>query len=162
MINKEILKSLIDPKNPTKALEYLEQNMTEKDLIEWLTKRIIDQKDNEVVQIPLPLIFHIFMDYIQDICEKPYNPFPIVENKKSFDIFDLTFYNYNDLTVEKWSKVYFKLLIQGIIKKNNGLAKKFDFSVNLYYPKNECQLVDFFDPGNYIVDINEFLSKKEK
>lgn len=161
MIDNKVLQSLIDPKNPYKALEYLEENMTEEDLVQWLTKRILEQKDNEIVEIPLPLMFNIFMEYIQDICKKPYDIFPIEIDKSPSDIFDLEFYNYNDLTTEKWSKLYFKLLIQGIIKKNNGLAKKFDFYANLYNSKNKCSIVDFFDPIKFLMDINEFLSKKE-
>lgn len=69
MIDNKVLQSLIDPKNPYKALEYLEENMTEEDLVQWLTKRILEQKDNEIVEIPLPLMFNIFMEYIQDICK---------------------------------------------------------------------------------------------
>ena len=120
MIDNKVLQSLIDPKSPYKALEYLEENMTEEDLAQWLTKKILEQKDNEIIEIPLPLMFNIFMEYIQDICKKPYDIFPIEIDKSPSDIFDLEFYNYNDLPSEKWSNLYFKLLIQGIIKKNSG------------------------------------------
>lgn len=161
MIDNKVLQSLIDPKNPYKALEYIEENMTEEDLVQWLTKKILEQKDNEIIEIPLPLMFNIFMEYIQDICKEPYDIFPIEIDKSPFDIFDLTFYNYNNLTTEKWSKLYFKLLIQGIVKKNNGSAKKFNFYANLYNSKNKCSIVDFFDPIKFLMDINEFLSKKE-
>lgn len=64
MINKIVLQSLVDPKDPNKALEYLEQNITEKEYLDWLTKRIIEQKDNEVIKLPLTIMFVIFMDYI--------------------------------------------------------------------------------------------------
>lgn len=42
MIDNKVLQSLIDPKNPYEALEYLEENMTEEDLIQWLTKKILE------------------------------------------------------------------------------------------------------------------------
>lgn len=42
MIDNIILQSLIDPKSPYKALEYLEENMTEEDLAQWLTKKILE------------------------------------------------------------------------------------------------------------------------
>lgn len=41
MINKIILRSLVDPEDPNKALEYLEKNMTEKEYIDWITKKNI-------------------------------------------------------------------------------------------------------------------------
>lgn len=166
MIDHNILKSLIDPKNPTKALEYLGKNMTEEDFIEWITKKIIEQKNSELIKIPVPLMYNIFMTYIQDVCKEPYGYFPMEINGSSFDIFDLTFYNYNDLTTKKWDRIYFKLLIQDIIKKNNGSAKKFDFFINLYYEKNrynnsDPSVIDFFAPTIFVVGINEFFVVKE-
>lgn len=44
MINKIILKSLVDPEDPNKALEYLEQNMTETEYINWITKKLSNKK----------------------------------------------------------------------------------------------------------------------
>lgn len=44
MINKIILKSLVDPKDPDRALQYLEENMTEKEYVNWITKKLSNKK----------------------------------------------------------------------------------------------------------------------
>ena len=44
MINKIILMSLINHEDPDKALEYLSDNMTENEFIDWISKKITEQK----------------------------------------------------------------------------------------------------------------------
>ena len=159
MINKIILKSLIDPDNPDKALEYLEQNMTEKEYIDWITEKIIDQKDNEVIKLPITIMFNIFMDYIQDVCQEPYDIFKDhFEDNEPVDIYSK---DYSEvLNNQKWSKEYFFNLIQDILEKHNGSAKKFKFTGNLYSEKKDNNMVDLFLPEK-LVDIDDFVFAKE-
>ena len=159
MINKIILKSLVDPDNPDKALEYLEQNMTETEYINWITKKIIDQKDNEVIKLPITIMFNTFMDYIQDTCQEPYTIFKDhFEDKKPFDIYSKNYLEI--LNNQKWSKEYFFSLIQDILKKHNGSAKEFKFTGNLYSEKKDAGIVDLFLPEE-LVDIDDFVFAKE-
>lgn len=159
MINKIILKSLVDLDNPDKALEYLEQNMTEKEYINWITEKIIDQKNNEVIKLPITIMFNIFMDYIQDTCQEPYVIFKDhFKDKKPFDIYSKNYLEI--LNNQKWSKEYFLSLIQDILKKHNGSAKKFNFTGNLYSEKKDANMADLFLPEE-LVDINDFVFAKE-
>jgi hypothetical protein len=159
MINKIILKSLIDPDNPDKALEYLEQNMTEKEYIDWITEKIIDQKDNEVIKLPITIMFNIFMDYIQDACQEPYDIFK--DHFEDNEPVNIYFKDYSEvLNNQKWSKEYFFSLTQDILKKHNGSAKKFKFTGNLYAEKKDTDMVDLFLPEK-LVDIDDFVFAKE-
>lgn len=135
MINKIVLKSLIDPEDPNKALEYLEKNMTEKEYVDWITQKIIEQKDNEMIRIPILTMFNIFMDYIQDTCGQPYDLFEdVLRDQNSINIYDEEFSNI--LVDEKWNCRYYLSLIQHLLKKYNGSAKKFIMSGNFYCTKN--------------------------
>lgn len=159
MINKIVLQSLVDLKNPNKALEYLEQNMTEKEYIDWITKKIIEQKDNEIIKLSIPTMFNVFMDYIQNTCQEPYIIFKDhFENIEPIDIYYKKFPKI--LNDKKWTKEYFFSLIQDILKKHNGSAKKFNFTGNLYIEKKNADVIEFFVPEEY-VNIDEFVFAKE-
>lgn len=155
MIDNMILKSLIDTEDPSKALEYLEQNMTEKEYLEWLTKRIIEQKDNEVIKLPLTIMFIIFMDYIQDICGEPYR---IYEDCLYDNVLDLP--KETNLNNEKWNIEFFMSFVNEILNKNNGSAKKIKFTSNLYTP-NDKPIEDKIIYPNKLVGIDNFVFAKE-
>lgn len=155
MIDNEILKSLMDPENPGKALEYLEQNMTEKEYLNWLTKRIVEQKDNEVIKLPLTIMFITFMDYIQDICEEPYS---VYEDCLYDNILDLP--KEANLDNEKWNIDFFISLVNEILNKNNGSATKIKFTSNLYTPKNKPIEDEIIYPDK-LVGIDDFVFAKE-
>lgn len=159
MINKIILKSLVDPKDPDRALQYLEENMTEKEYINWITEKIIKQKDNEVIKIPIIIMFNIFMDYIQDTCDQPYNLFEdSLCNEKPVNIYDEEFHNV--LINEKWNFRYYLSLIQDLLKKHNGSAKKFILSGNFYTIKTDDDVVDLILSDD-LTTIEEFNFAKE-
>lgn len=159
MINKIILQSLIDPESPDKALEYLEQNMTEKEYINWITEKIIKQKDNEIIKFSIPTMFNVFMDYIQDTCQEPYVLFKDhFEDKEPIDIYSKKYLKVLD--DKKWNKDYFFSLIQDILKKYNGSAKKFRFTGNIYAEKKDAEEIDVFIPEEFI-SIDEFVFAKE-
>lgn len=159
MINKIILQSLVDPENPNKALEYLEQNMTEKEYIDWIIEKIVEQKDSEIIKFSIPTMFNVFMDYIQDTCQKPYSIFKDhFENLEPVNIYYKKFPEV--LNNKKWSKEYFFSLIQDTLKKHNGSAKKFNFTGNLYTEKKNSNVVDFFVPEEY-TNIDDFIFAKE-
>lgn len=155
MIDNEILKSLVDPENPSKALEYLEQNMTEKEYLDWLTEIIIKQKDNEVIKLPLTIMFVTFMDYIQDICKEPYT---VYEDCLYGNILDLP--KEADLNNEKWNIDFFISLVNEILDKNNGSATKIKFTSNLYTPKNK-PIEDKIIYPDKLVGIDDFVFAKE-
>ena len=155
MINKIVLQSLIDPENPTKALEYLKQNMTEKEYLDWLTKRIIKQKDNEVIKLPLTIMFVVFMDYIQDVCEEPYR---IYEDCLYDNVLDLP--KETNLNNEKWNIEFFMSFVNEILNKNNGSAKKIKFTSNLYTPKDK-PIEDKIIYPDKLVGIDNFVFAKE-
>lgn len=159
MINKIILKSLVDPKDPDRALQYLEKNMTEKEYIDWITKKIIDQKDNEIIKIPTLIMFNIFMDYIQDICGQPYDLFEdVLRDQSSINIYDEEFPEI--LIDEKWNYKYYLSLIQHLLKKYNGSAKKFILSANFYCIKNNKVEADVILSDDFTI-IEEFDFAKE-
>lgn len=159
MINKIILRSLVDPEDPNKALEYLEKNMTEKEYIDWITKKIIEQKDNEMIRIPTIIMFNMFMDYIQDTCGQPYDLFEdALCNAKSIDIYDEEFSNI--LVDEKWNCRYYLSLIQHLLKKYNGSTKKFIMSGNFYAVKTNTEEIDVILSDDFTT-IEEFDFAKE-
>lgn len=159
MINKIILRSLVDPEDPNKALEYLEKNMTEKEYIDWITKKIIEQKDNEMIKIPTIIMFNMFMDYIQDTCGQPYDLFEdALCNARSIDIYDEEFSNI--LVDEKWNCRYYLSLIQHLLKKYNGSAKKFIMSENFYAVKTNTEEIDVILSDDFTT-IEEFDFVKE-
>ena len=159
MINKIILKSLVDPEDPNKALEYLEQNMTETEYINWITKKIIEQKDNEMIKIPTIIMFNMFMDYIQDTCGQTYDLFEdALCNERSIDIYDEEFSNI--LVDEKWNCRYYLSLIQYLLKKYNGSAKKFIMSGNFYAVKTDTEKIDVILSDDFTT-IEEFDFAKE-
>lgn len=159
MINKIILKSLVDPKDPDRALQYLEKNMTEKEYIDWITKKIIDQKDNEIIKIPTLIMFNIFMDYIQDICGQPYDLFEdVLRDQSSINIYDEEFPEI--LIDEKWNYKYYLSLIQHLLKKYNGSAKKFIMSGNFYAVKTDTEEIDVILSDDFTT-IEEFDFAKE-
>lgn len=74
MINKDDLAKLIDPKSPSKALNYLEKHMTQSEFLEWLFTTIEKQKDNpdKKISVPIDLVGSIFLQYIQENFDSPY------------------------------------------------------------------------------------------
>ena len=157
MINKIILISLIDPEDPDKALEYLSDNMTENEFIDWISRKITEQKNNKSIKIPIPIMFNIFMEYIQDICNNPYSSYKSnYSYKKYADLNKST----NKLTDEKFGLKYFINLTNTILKEHDGNAKKLRLSVNFYGPKNSKNEIDIFVP-NESIDLTNFIFAKE-
>ena len=57
--NLEELKKRIDPKNPQAALDYLGETITRNQIYIYIVNKIIEQKDNEVVYLPMPTIYNL-------------------------------------------------------------------------------------------------------
>lgn len=157
MINKIILMSLINPVDPDKALEYLSDNMTEQEFIDWITTKIIEQKDNEYIKIPVPIMFNIFMEYIQDICNSPYSTYT---TNYSCNMYADLKKSTKNLTNEKFGLKYFINLSNSILQEYNGSAQKFKLFTNFYGPKNSENEIDIFLP-DVSIDLVDFIFTKE-
>lgn len=112
MIDKEALRKLVDPKSPAKAIEYLEKHMTQENFFEWLFNKITKQKNNEdkIIRVPTDLIGTIFLQYIQDNFDEPYEEIrdespnliefspadiPDINGKKSLSDFQFKYFKEN-------------------------------------------------------------------
>ena len=123
------------------------------------SKKIIEQKDNEMIKIPTIIMFNMFMDYIQDTCGQPYDLFEdALCNERSVDIYDEEFSNI--LVDEKWNCRYYLSLIQYLLKKYNGSAKKFIMSGNFYAVKTDTEKIDVILSDDFTT-IEEFDFAKE-
>ena len=89
MIDLNKLKKCIDLNNPNKALEYLENNMTKHELYMYIVNKIIDQKNNDCVCIPMPTVYNLFMSFIQDKCDEPFYVLSPFYSKKEGCIYDM-------------------------------------------------------------------------
>jgi len=53
----------------------------------YIVNKIIDQKNNDYVCIPMPTVYNLFMSFIQDTCNEPYKLIEeIIEKKALIDI----------------------------------------------------------------------------
>ena len=81
------LKEAIDPKDPKKALKYLGETITREQMYTYIVNKIIDQKDNECIYMPMPTIYNLFMSFIQDMCDEPYKLLSdIIQEKPNLEI----------------------------------------------------------------------------
>lgn len=61
----EELKKAIDPKDPKKAIKYLGETITREQMYTYIVNKIIDQKDNTCVFLPMPTMYNLFMSFIK-------------------------------------------------------------------------------------------------
>ena len=78
--------------------------------------------------------------------------------KKPVNIYDEEFHNV--LINEKWNFRYYLSLIQDLLKKHNGSAKKFILSGNFYTIKTDDDVVDLILSDD-LTTIEEFNFAKE-
>lgn len=154
MIDKIILQSLIDPKSPYKALEYLEKNMTQKEFFDWLIEYINKQKNNEnkIIEIPIDIVGIVFLQYIQDNFNKPYGE---IKN----DLSNLIKFSPADINEEKLFEDFYKTLNKDDYWYQNILQYllkvfapdcKIIVNTTLFYEKGKNQLSSIFCPESII------------
>lgn len=135
MVDLNEFKKYIEPDDPYKALEYLENNMTRHEVYMYIVNKIISQKDNECVYIPLPTIYNLFMSFIQDIYNEPYKLLEEAIEKKeqidvkiSDDLKNMNLKNFDDFRKKfigtEFERRWIILFVRYILYLNKGSAKK--------------------------------------
>ena len=108
MFDKEVLKSKVD-QNLQFALQYLNSTMTSEELYDYLENYIKNVKD-EIVYLPIPPKFVIFMHIIELECNIPYtisankemvNEFVLCDEHHSYSF---KLYDFYDKTIKKYNK----------------------------------------------------------
>lgn len=108
MFNKEKLKSKVT-KNLQFALQYLNSTMTSEELYNYLENYIKNVED-EIVYLPIPPKFVIFMHIIELECNMPYtisankemvNEFVLCDKHHSYSF---KLYDFYDKTIKKYNK----------------------------------------------------------
>ena len=184
------LKEAIDPKDPKKALKYLGETITREQMYTYIVNKIIDQKDNECVYMPMPTIYNLFMSFIQDMCDEPYKLLSdIIQEKPNLEIKKLkeletkeveivgpvAKYLLNKFNLEDYDDFrkkyidtdfeyrWYPLFVKYILEKNNGTAKKFELLSPFYAPKNSTSDYDLFAPEDFeVIDDYQFADERDK
>lgn len=124
MFDKEVLKSKVN-QNLQFALQYLNSTMTSKELYDYL-KNYIKNVEDEIVYLPIPPKFVIFMHIIELECNMPYT---ISANKEMVNEFILSdknhsylfkLYDFYDKIIKKYNKKNKFFTYIGIIHDHNG------------------------------------------
>lgn len=124
MFDKEVLKSKVK-QNLQFALQYLNSTMTSEELYNYLENYIKNVK-NEIVYLPIPPKFVIFMHIIELECNMPYtinankemvNEFILSDKNHSY-LFKL--YDFYDKIIKKYNKKNKFFTYIGIIHDHNG------------------------------------------
>lgn len=124
MFDKEILKSKVN-QNLQFALQYLNSKMTSEELYDYLENYIKNVED-EIVYLPIPPKFVIFMHIIELECNIPYT---ISANKEMVNEFILSdknhsylfkLYDFYDKIIKKYNKKNKFFTYIGIIHDHNG------------------------------------------
>lgn len=124
MFDKEVLKSKVD-QNLQFALQYLNSTMTSEELYDYLENYIKNVKD-EIVYLPIPPKFVIFMHIIELECNIPYtisankemvNEFVLCDEHHSYSF---KLYDFYDKTIKKYNKKNKFFTYVGIIHDHNN------------------------------------------
>lgn len=170
MIDLNELKKYIDPNNPYKALEYLENNMTKHEVYMYIVNKVINQKDNSCVYIPMSTIYNLFMSFIQDKYNSPYKLLeeaiqekPLISSKlpdnlknirlKRLDDFRKMFIGTED--EYKWIVNFTKY----ILNINKGKAKNIQI-LSPFYSKKEGCMYDMFTYKIDVIDDFKFADER--
>ena len=170
MIDLNKLKKCIDLDNSNKALEYLENNITRHELYMYIVNKIIDQKNNDCVCIPMPTVYNLFMSFIQDKCDEPYKLLeeaiqekPLISSKlpdnlknirlKRLDDFRKMFIGTED--EYKWIVNFTKY----ILNINKGKAKNIQI-LSPFYSKKEGCMYDMFTYKIDVIDDFKFADER--
>lgn len=186
--NLEELKKRIDPKNPQAALDYLGETITRNQIYIYIVNKIIEQKDNEVVYLPMPTIYNLFMSFIQDTCDSPYKLLSdIIQEKPRIEIEKLkqvkvqeveavdsvTQYLLNKYNIEDYDDFrkkyidtdyeyrWWPMFIRHILETHNGTAKNFELLSPFYAPKDSTSDYDLFPPNDFeVIDDYKFADER--
>lgn len=163
MIDLNKLKRCIDLNNPNKALEYLENNMTKHEMYMYIINKVISQKNNNCIYIPLPTVYNTFMSFIQDKCNEPYMLIEDITYKKeqidieiSDELKNIKLQYLDDFRKNfigtKFERYWIILFVQYILYLNKGTSKKIELLSPFYSIKNGCLLSMFVYKFNLIND----------
>lgn len=170
MIDLNKLKKCIDLDNPNKALEYLENNITKHELYMYIVNKIIDQKNNDCVCIPMPTVYNLFMSYIQDKCNEPYKLLeevieekPLIDVKLSNNLKNLRLKNLDDFRKkfigtedeQRWIIDFTRY----ILYINKGKAK-YIYILSPFYSKKERSVYDMFIYKTDFIDDFKFVNER--
>jgi hypothetical protein len=170
MIDLNKLKKCIDLDNPNKALEYLENNITKHELYMYIVNKIIDQKNNDCVCIPMPTVYNLFMSYIQDKCNEPYKLLeevieekPLIDVKLSNNLKNLRLKNLDDFRKKfigtedehRWIIDFTRY----IIYINKGKAKHI-YILSPFYSKKEDNIYGMFVYNVNFIDNFKFVDER--
>ena len=124
MFDKEVLKSKVN-QNLQFALQYLNSTMTSEELYDYLENYIKNAED-EIIYLPIPPKFIIFMHIIEFECDMPYT---ISANKEMINEFVLCdehhsysfkLYDFYDKTIKKYNKKNKFFIYVGIVHDHNN------------------------------------------
>ena len=124
MFDKEVLKSKVN-QNLQLALQYLNSTMTSEELYDYLENYIKNAED-EIIYLPIPPKFIIFMHIIEFECDMPYT---ISANKEMVNEFVLCdeyhsysfkLYDFYDKTIKKYNKKNKFFTYVGIVHDHNN------------------------------------------
>ena len=124
MFDKEVLKSKVN-QNLQFALQYLNSTMTSEELYDYLENYIKNVED-EIVYLPIPPKFVIFMHIIELECNIPYtisadkemvNEFVLCDEHYSYS---LKLYDFYDKTIKKYNKKNKFFTYIGIVHDHNN------------------------------------------
>lgn len=124
MFDKEVLKSKVS-QNLQFALQYLNSTMTSEELYDYLENYIKNAKD-EIIYLPIPPKFVIFMHIIELECDMPYtinadkemvNEFVLCDEHHSYSF---KLYDFYDKTIKKYNKKNKFFTYIGIVHNHNN------------------------------------------
>lgn len=124
MFDKEVLKSKVT-KNLQFALQYLNSTMTSEELYDYLENYIKNVED-EIVYLPIPPKYIIFMHIIELECNMPYtvstdkkmvNEFVLCDEHHSYS---LKLYDFYDKIIKKYNKKNKFFTYIGIVHDHNN------------------------------------------
>lgn len=124
MFDKEVLKSKVK-QNLQFALQYLNSTMTSEELYDYLENYIKNVKD-EIVYLPIPPKFIIFMHIIELECNMPYtistdkkmvNEFVLCDENHSYSF---KLYDFYDKIIKKYNKKNKFFTYIGIVHDHNN------------------------------------------
>lgn len=158
MFDKEVLKSKVN-QNLQFALQYLNSTMTSEELYDYLENYIKNTED-EIVYLPIPPKFVIFMHIIELECDMPYiisadkkmvNEFILCDEHHSYSF---KLYDFYDKTIKKYNKKNKFFTYIGIVHDHNNylvyptedyifmatIDNSIKFSYNVAYMKDSDNL----------------------
>lgn len=124
MFDKEVLKSKVN-QNLQFAMQYLNSTMTSEELYDYL-ENYIKNVENEIVYLPIPPKYVIFMHIIELECNMPYTISADKEMINELILCDenhshpFKLYNFYDEIIKKYNKKNKFFTYVGIVHDHNG------------------------------------------